>query len=318
MDKPLIIMSYEQLDLWVASLQPELLAEGFSCAVGILRGGAPLALMVSHAIGVPVAFMRYERATRKAVWDSSLPPPKPGSKVLLCEDIAGRGYTLLDCMEHLQGQGLKVKILCAAYDDLSRMRPDWGNNAVGYFASFPWERHAYTDAYRADWQRTEAGRTGLLKEDHEYTVFAIDLDGILLPDVALERYDVDLDSALDERDNLAPHSVPPEIDIHKARAIITGRPEEDRVRTQAWLDRHGFNGIPLVTRDSARHSEGGEGAVSHKVEAALRLGCTLFIESDPAQAALIAERAPLLRVVWWDGGKQEGRLIAARGWSLPR
>lgn len=317
MDKPLVIMSYEQLDLWIASLQSELLAEGFSCAVGLLRGGAPLALMVSHAIGVPVAFMRYERATRKAVWDSTLPMPQPGSKVLLCEDIAGRGYTLLDCIEHLQSHGLKVKTLCAAYDDLSRMRPDWGNNAVGFFASFPWERHAYTDAYRADWQRTDAGRSGRLKEDHEYTVFTIDLDGILLPDVPPERYDADLTSALHERDNLAPHFVPPTIDVHNARAIITGRPEDDRERTQRWLDRHGFDGIPLIMRDPSRHPAGEMGAVAHKSEAALQLGCTVFIESDPAQALLIAECAPLLRVVWWNADKQEGRLVMARRWAPP-
>lgn len=314
MDRPVTIITYEQIDLWIASLQDTLLTEGFASAIGILRGGAPLALMVSHAIGVPVAFIRYERATRKAVWDSSLPPPAPGSKVLLCEDISGRGYTMADCIALLQNLGLNVKTLTAAYDELSRIKPDYGINAVGYFASFPWERHAHTDAYRVDWLRTEAGRRGTLKEDHEYTTFAVDLDGILVPDVPAEQYITDLEVALNQRDQLAPFPVIPGIELKKARAIITARPEIDRVRTERWLSKHGFDGIPLVMRDATHYPEGGEGAVAHKIDAAIRLGCTHFIESDLTQAVLIAERAPLMRVVWWDAIKNAGKLISAQTW----
>lgn len=318
MERPVVIMTYEQIDLWIASLQQTLLDEKFCCTIGILRGGAPLALMVSHTIGVPVAFIRYERASRKAVWDSSLPIPESGSKVLLCEDIAGLGHTLADCIALLVSYGLKVKTLTAAYDEMSRIHPDYGINAIGYFASFPWERHAYTDAYRADWQHTEAGRRGDLKEDHEYNIFAIDLDGILVPDVPIERYDTSLNLALDERDNLAPFAVPPGFDVMKARAIITGRPECDRARTEDWLAKHGFDHIPLVMRDPARYPDGVDGAVGHKTESALRLRCTHFIESDVKQAVLIAERAPLLRVVWWDATQNSGRLIGAQNWLQQR
>jgi hypothetical protein len=61
MKKPVLPLTYEQLDHWIDSLQPALLEERFAAAVGILRGGAPLALMASHAIGVPVAFLSYDR-----------------------------------------------------------------------------------------------------------------------------------------------------------------------------------------------------------------------------------------------------------------
>lgn len=315
MERPVTIITYEQIDLWITSLQDLLLADSFACAIGILRGGAPLALMVSHTIGVPVAFIRYERASRKAVWDSSLSPPAPGSKVLLCEDIAGRGYTMADCIALLESLGLKVKTLTAAYDELSRIRPDYGINAVGYFASFPWERHAHTDAYRADWLHTEAGRHGTLKEDHEYMTFALDLDGILMPDIPADQYDSNLEVALNQRDNLAPFAVAPGVEVKMARAIITARPEIDRTRTEHWLSKHGFDGIQLVMRDTTRYPEGEEGAVAHKIEAAIRLGCTHFIESDLTQAVMIAERAPLLRVVWWDAMKNAGKLIGAQKWS---
>jgi hypoxanthine phosphoribosyltransferase len=135
-DKPIAVLTYEELERWIHSLQDSLSTEGFTCVIGILRGGAPLALMVSHTIGVPVVFLRYERSNRTVKWDSCLPMPPAGSKVLLCEDIAGSGHTLADCTAFLRGRGLILKTLTAAYDELSRIRPDYGMDAVGYFASF--------------------------------------------------------------------------------------------------------------------------------------------------------------------------------------
>ncbi len=283
-------------------------------AVGVLRGGAPLALMVSHAIGVPVAFLRYERATRNAMWDSSLPIPPRGTKMLLCEDIAGRGFTMADCTAFLEQHGLIVKTLTAAYDELSRVRPDYGFNAVGYFALLPWERHAHTERYRSDWDRTAVAKQDRMAQDHEYAAYAIDLDGILLPDLPLARYDEDLPAALNERDLLLPFETLPGIEIRAVRAIVTGRPQIDRDRTQAWLDRHGFSGLTLVMREPGHHPEGPEGAAAHKASAVRALGATHFIESDPAQAILISQLAPLLRVIWWDAPARRGMLVNASNW----
>lgn len=316
MDKPVAVLTYEHLDLWIASLQPTLMAEEFTCVIGILRGGAPLALMVSHAVGIPVIFLRYERATRKVMWDSALPIPPAGSKILLCEDIAGCGFTMTDCMTFLSDHGLRTRTLTAAYDNMSKVRPDYGIDAIGYFASFPWERHAYTDDYRADWQRTQAGRLGDLKEDHTYTTVAIGLDGVLLPDVS-ERYAADLEATLQERDDTLPFSVLPDIEMDKVRTVITGRPECERDRTEKWLAKLGFKGIPVAMRDPARHPEGVAGTVSHKTETALRFKCTMFIESDLQQAVLIAERAPLLGVVWWDVAAKQGKLVGVQSWKVP-
>jgi len=315
MNKPIVPLTYEQLDQWIESLQPALAAERFAAVVGILRGGAPLALMVSHATGAPVAFLRYQRATREVRWDSALPLPEPGSTVLLCEDIAGRGFTLTDCIAFLREHGLTVRTLTGAYDDLSRLRPDYSIDASGYFALFPWERQAYTDRYRADWTRDAAHEGALMLQDHEYAVYAIDLDGILLPDIPLTRYDEDLDAALHERDALVPFEKFPSIDIERTRAIITGRPEMDRARTQLWLERFGFGQLELVMRTPGEHDETPAGAAAHKAAAALRCGVTHFIESDPVQAIFIAQRAPLLRVIWWNAHTRTGTLIGASAWS---
>ena len=316
MHKPILALTYDQIDQWIASLQADLAGEGFACAVGILRGGGPLALMASHAVGVPAAFLRYERATRKVTWDSSIPLPSAGSKVLLCEDIAGAGNTLDDCIAFLRAHGLVVKTLAGAFDDLSRIRPDYGLDARGYFVLFPWERHAHTDSYREAWQRTGAGTRGAIAEDHAFAVYGIDLDGILLPDVAPQRYEADLAAALAERDALLPFDRLPGIDFTRTKAIVTGRPEMDRPRTLVWLIRNGFDGPRLVMRDPARHGDAPHQVAAHKAQAALTLACTHFVESDPVQALHIARFAPLLRVVWWDAASGAGQLVSSHGWGV--
>jgi adenine/guanine phosphoribosyltransferase-like PRPP-binding protein len=316
MDKPVLPFTYDEIDHWIASLQPALAREAFACAVGVLRGGAPLALMVSHATGVPAAFLRYERATRRVVWDSSIPLPPPGSKVLICEDIAGAGHTLADCIHFLNAQGLLVKTITVAFDDSSRIRPDYGIDGRGYFPLMPWERHAHTDAYRSRWQSTQAGTVGPIGEDHEFETYAIDLDGILLPDVPPHRYEADLAAALVERDALAPYEHLPGIDLKRTKAIVTGRPEMDRARTVEWLARHGYDGPRLVMRDPSRHDDSPQQLAAHKAQAAVRLACTHFVESDPLQAVFIAQCAPLLRVVWWDAERRTARLIASQPWQV--
>lgn len=313
LNKPVLSVSYEHLDRWIASLQPALLEDGFTCIIGILRGGGPLALMVSHATGVAPAFLRYQRADRSVTWDSSIPVPPPGSKVLLCEDIAGAGHTLTDCLSFLRRQGLLVKTLTAGFDDLSVTRPDYGINGCGYFLQFPWERQACTDTYRDHWKDTAGGRAGHMAQDHEYDAYAIDLDGILLPDIPLEHYAGDRQAALERRDRLAPFNYLPRWGAVKA--IITGRPEMDRSRTQAWLSRQGYGHTPLIMRDTRLYSESPECVAAHKARAAVQLGCTHFVESDPLQAILISQQVPLLRIVWWDAEARQGRLIGAAAWK---
>jgi len=319
LSKPLLPVSYEHLDRWVASLQRVLMDEAFVCIIGILRGGAPLALMVSHATGVPAAFLRYRREDRQVTWDSSIPVPPPGSKVLLCEDIAGSGHTLSDCLGFLQRQQLQIKTMTAGFDDISALRPDYGIDGRGYCLLFPWERQAYTAEYRSQWQETAGGRHGQMADDHEFDVYAIDLDGILLPDLAPERYAADLHAALLERDGIEPFKDVPT--LRRVKAIVTGRPEMDRARTQAWLTRHGYGAIQLIMRDTQRYDDSPEQVALHKARATLEMACTHFVESDPVQAILISQQAPLLRVIWWNAAVSGGKLIGASEWAgepLPR
>lgn len=318
MEKPILAITYERLDQWVHSLQSALAGEGFQCALGVLRGGGTLALMVSHTVGIPVVFLRYERATRAVIWDSSLPVPPAGAKVLVCEDLAGAGDTLVDCVEFLRARGLVVKTLTAGFDDLSRIHPDYGIDGRGYFLLFPWERHAYTDGYRERWTRTDAGRSGDIGEDHEFQAIGIDLDGILLPDLPPERYKANLECALHERDELLPFITMPPFDISQVKGVVTGRPETDRIRTETWLKTHGFGSFPLVMRNPDICDDSPSCVAAYKAQAALRLGCTHFVESDPIQAIEIAQNAPLLRVIWWNTPAGEGRLVTSDDWRGTR
>ncbi len=152
-------------------------------------------------------------------------------------------------------------------------------------------------------------------DDHDYETYGIDLDGILLPDIARQRYAADLHQALRERDRLEPFDPPAWLALSRVRAIITGRPEMDRARTQHWLDLHGYSGISLLMRDVSTHDDSLEQVSAHKATAALQLGCTHFVESDARQAILISTRLPLLRVIWWEAQVRRGRVIGAHDWG---
>jgi hypothetical protein len=88
----------------------------------------------------------------------------------------------------------------------------------------------------------------------------------------------------------------------------------DRVRTQAWLSRHGHGETLMIMRDPRQYNDTPEQVASHKARATLQLGCTHFVESDPVQAILIAQHAPLLRVIWWEAQSRLGWLIGAAAW----
>lgn len=313
MNKPILPLTYEQLGQWIESLQPALRAENFAVIVGILRGGAPLALMASHVTGAPVAFLRYDRSTRAVTWDSTLPLPEPGSRVLLCEDIAGLGFTLTDCIAFLREHGLTVRTLTGAYDDLSRLRPDYSIDADSFFTLFPQERQSYTERYRSSWSREGAETDALIATDREYATYAIDLDGIVPPDTPLAAED-DFDATVEEREALQPFRKFSGVETGRVRAVVTDRAEAERARVQKWLERQGFNGVELIMRGAGPHDASPSAQAAHKAEAAQRCGVTYFVEGDPLEAILIAQQAPLLHVVWWNAHTQSGTLIGASAW----
>ncbi len=263
---------------------------GFDAVVAIARGGVVPGVMASCALSVPMHALAYDRKQRMVSWFSASKPVQ-GSRILLVEDIAGRGTTLVDCVAFLRQAGFEPVIFTLAYDAQSRITPDFGVKMPPRArAWFPWEREAIT---------AEFGETGNqpARPEYDYASWAIDLDGILCPDIPKAHYQQDLEDALVRRDGLAPSQVLPGRDLRQL-PIITGRPEQDRARTQQWLMRHGFHGS-LTMRDAGRYTV--EETALYKAHAILA-GCyTHFLESDPVQALEIASHATVAKVLWWDG-----------------
>jgi len=265
---------------------------GFDAVVAIARGGLAPGLMASAALSIPLYALAYARAQRRVSWFTAQ-QPQPACKVLLVEDVAGRGTTLSDGVDFLRNLGHRVTVFTLAYDSESRIKPDYGIRMPdGFGAWFPWERESITDAFGATSNQPDA-------PEFEYSSWAIDLDGVLLPDLPEQQYVHALTDTLAQRDHLLPGKILPDIDLPNV-TIITGRPEQDRTRTQAWLTLHGFNGV-LVMRDEARYTS--EQTAAHKADAILARRHTHFVESDPIQALEIANRTRVARIFWWDGAK---------------
>jgi hypothetical protein len=167
---------------------------------------------------------------------------------------------------------------------------------------FPWERGEATPAGRA-WRSTGAGPDRAT----ELPFYGVDLDGVFLPDVPDAVYQADIAAAVRLRHALEPLATLPYFAPGRA-VVITGRPEADRRRTQAWLDRWGHGVLPLECRpDHAPHTP--DAVARYKAEAATRWGCTHFVESDPEQALRIAAHAPHLVVSWWSAADARAWLV---------
>jgi hypoxanthine phosphoribosyltransferase len=299
----IVYISYDRIAAFVDGIAEDLAGRGYAAAVGVLRGGAFPAVLASHAAGMPVTFLRYDRPRRQVFWDTpaDVRPPS-GSRILLCEDFAGSGYTLADCKAFLMGQGHSVDVLAVAYDDLSRERPDFGIDMRGRHAVFPWERHFLSRAWGGP-----ASSAVPPKPDHEYQSWGYDLDGVFLHDVPIEIYRADMEAALAFRDTLRPVEVP--FAVPTDAVIITARPRCDEERTRTWLECAGYGHLRLEMRADA--TPGVLPSAAHKAEACVRLGITHFVESDPAQAIEIATLVPWIRVLNWNAADQRGRWVTA-------
>ncbi|MCC2596521.1 phosphoribosyltransferase [Pusillimonas sp. MFBS29] len=281
---------YSRVEAVVADYLPVWRSLHFDAVVAIARGGLAPGLMASVGLSLPLHALLYSRPDRKVSWYTANTPRRP-SRLLLVEDIAGRGTTLSDSLAFLRGQGHEVQVFALAYDADSRIKPDFGQEIqTDMRAWFPWEQTSITAAF----ERTENQPD---QPEHEYASWAIDLDGVLLMDLPEHLYAQALHDTLAQRDLLTPSDTLPELDLTDI-TIITGRPEQDRERTQAWLSRHGFHG-PLVMRNESLYSA--EQTATHKAQAILARCHTHFLESDAAQALEIANQTRVARVIWWNG-----------------
>ena len=185
--------------------------------------------------------------------------------------------------------------------DVTTYVPDL-SHAMRSLWRFPWERGEATPAGRA-LRATGAGPDRAT----ELPFYGLDLDGVFLPDVPDAVYRADIADAVLRRHGLEPFHTLPFFSPDRA-VVITGRPDTDRQRTQAWLARWGHTDLPLECRpDEVPHTP--HAVARYKAEAATRWGCTHFVESDAEQALRIAAHAPHLVVSWWSAADTRAWLI---------
>ena len=307
--RPPLFLDYAQIDRMVQALLPAAAEWHADTVVGIARGGIVPATMVATGLCLPLALLNFDRATATTTW---IGPPPAAARVLLVDDCASTGATLASVRASLIDERRQVLTLAVAHDpEVSAYSPDLSHPLTQLWR-FPWERGETTARAR---QQRQTGAPRQLGDEQSY--FGVDLDGIFLADMPAADYAADLQATLTARDQLNRFAVLPQFALQRA-TIITGRPESDRLRTQAWLDRHGFGDLPLQMRP-ADCPDDIDAVVRHKAEIATRLGCSHYIESEAPQAVRIAALAPHLTVLWWHAQTTGGYVVAAaamveRGW----
>jgi hypoxanthine phosphoribosyltransferase len=117
-----IYLDYNQISLSLDSLSEEIKREGFDALVIILRGGSFPGFHLAFLTGLPYHFLTYDRISESADWKGAAPSH---NKVLLVEDFAGMGNTLIDSREFLLNQGMDVKTLVICKDPKSASVPDF-------------------------------------------------------------------------------------------------------------------------------------------------------------------------------------------------
>jgi len=269
--------------------------------VAIQRGGLFPAMVAAHILDVPVLHsVSFDRHANRPRWVSES-RPAANARVLLVDDIAGAGITLVNTKRFLEQRGYAVKTLTIGYDTKSRLIPDFGRDFAGRTAVFPWERHRLNLTFAEDMERDRSS----LRADSAYELVGLDLDGIFAPDLPSDLYQSNLAAALRQRTSLQPYAaaaLPPHSRDHAL--IVTSRHLDSREATLQWLEAHGFGDYRVVFRDPSEHPENtGDGSLSaacYKIDMVQRYALTSFYESDVLQAAYMASMLALVEVFCWN------------------
>lgn len=315
--RPTFLYDFNQIEQWIYSLKPDLEKENIGLIIGILRGGAYPALMISHMTDIPVTFLKFDRKTNQANWDNPAADSllrntiKEGKQVLLCEDIAGSGFTLLNSYNFIKEYSIDPIILTLVHDEKSRMVPKYSKYIPEVRWLLPWERHTVNNDYQ---QRWENALDQHVIKDADYHYVGLDLDGIFCEDVPDYLYNYNLEQALLLRGNLLPFNNYPEYNPEKS-IIVTARPNVDYTVTHEWLVKHEIPFKKLILRDTDKYpytSNNVYNSARFKADICLEQYLLEFYESDPQQAILMAAMVPHVKIIQWNHNTGTGYIINSR------
>ncbi|RNA70343.1 phosphoribosyltransferase [Alteribacter keqinensis] len=158
-----VYLNYNAISQKLDTLAPEIREQAFDGLVILLRGGSFAGMHLTFLTGLPYFFLTYDRKTGQAEWFGAKPY---GKRLLLVEDFAGSGKTLIDSAAFLKGEGVELTTLVVCKDSKSASTPDYicFNYAhTDYRIFFPWERHRINNEAVGKRHGAETG-----KPDHEY------------------------------------------------------------------------------------------------------------------------------------------------------
>ena len=116
----------------------------YSCIVGISRGGLIPATILSHLLGIKklytIAYKSYSNQERQDVEQVYPNHQDLKSKtILLVDDIADSGNTIIQAKKDLEAKGCKVTVVTLHYKKDSKIIPDIYLIEANNWLVYPWE-----------------------------------------------------------------------------------------------------------------------------------------------------------------------------------
>ncbi|WP_163102570.1 phosphoribosyltransferase [Peribacillus alkalitolerans] len=140
-----IYLGYDEIASKIEKHVMEIKSLNYNAIIVILRGGSFAGMHLSFLTDLPVYFVNYDRSTREVNWNGHR--PKSNSKVLVVEDFAGKGSTLVDTINFLTESNFHVHTFVVCKDLLSQIQnPDYycfNLTDKNYRLIVPWEKHEY-------------------------------------------------------------------------------------------------------------------------------------------------------------------------------
>ena len=154
-------LGYDEIALAIDKKIGEIETSVYDGIVVIVRGGSFLGHCVSYRSGLPVYYVEVDRRgdyTVRFVNSMVGEGIVRDKRLLLCEDISGRGYTLDRAVRYLESFGNDVDTFVVCEDELSRLDVDYvlysskGELVDGraYRFILPWERYQISSLFDGD------------------------------------------------------------------------------------------------------------------------------------------------------------------------
>ena len=145
-------ISWRRLEELVEALAEKIVASSYTpdVLVGILRGGATVAHLLSDVLGLyriyPIGCSSYVDVGKKEelrIYSPLAIKDLSGKRVLVVDDVADDGGTLKGVVEFevLPRNPLEVKTATLHMKPWCRFKPDYYVETTGAWIIYPWERH---------------------------------------------------------------------------------------------------------------------------------------------------------------------------------